>query len=462
MAQGLISLIPVAVTLGAALVTKRTLDSILYGIITGFILIGGGDLSESLNLFIEGLYRAMSDANTIWLILIVILFGGWAALMEGSGGATGVTKAARKLVKTRKTALLGVWLLSVLFFFDEYINVFAVSTIMKKITGKFKISREMLAFIINSTGVTICALVPFSSWSVFMSGLMGKAGMAQGLSTIAAYMQAIPYSVYGWFTLLTVPLFAAGVLPLFGPMKKSESKALETGQVLSGISLKASTESQEEVHSTSKHRAVNFVVPVALLTAVTVITKDILPGLFAALILCFALYIPQKLMRPGEYFKFLIKGMLNMLPVAAIIVLVYIFQIINKGLGLADFIIDITLHHIPGVFLPVTIFVVMAFLSFATGTFWELAAISFPIVECLAAVIGVNPSLCAGALISAVVFGGHICMYSDTVLLAGASTGVTSHDYFRTSFPLLMVPFSLSAILYVILGFMLVVPGTAL
>lgn len=455
MAQGLISLIPVAVTLGAALATKRTLDSILYGVIIGFILIGGGDLSESLNLLINGIYRAMSDTNVIWLILIVILFGGWAALMEGSGGVTGISKAVGKLIETRKTALLGVWILGALFFFDEYLNVFAVSAIMKRITDKFKISRAMLAFIINSTGVTICVIVPFSSWSVFMSGLMEKAGMTQGLSPIVAYMQTIPYIVYGWFTLFTVPLFAVGVLPLFGPMKKSESRALETGQVLSEISSKASTKSQEEVHSPSKHRAVNFIVPLALLTAVTVITKDILPGLFAALIMCFALYIPQKLMKSGEYFKLLIKGMLNMLPVVAIIVLAYIFQIMNKELGLADFIIYVTLSHIPGVFLPVTIFIVMAFLSFVAGTFWGLAAITFPIVECLAAVIGVNPSLCAGALISAVAFGGHICMYSDTVLLAGASTGVTGYDYFRTSFPLVMVPFSLSAILYVILGFML-------
>jgi Na+/H+ antiporter NhaC len=408
MAQGLISLIPIAVTIGTVLMTKKTFSSILCGIIAGFILIGGGSLYESLNLLIDGLYKAMADADMIWIILVVVLFGGWAALMEGSGVVLGVSKAIERIVKTRKTALLGIWILGMLFFFDEYLNVFAVSAIMKRITDKFKISREMLAFIINSTGVTICVIVPFSSWSVFMLGLMEKADMTQGLSPIAAYMQTIPYIVYGWFTVLTVPLFAVGVLPLFGSMKKSESRALETGQVLSEISLKPPTE-----------------------------------------------YIPQKLMKSGEYFALLIKGMVNMFPVVAIIVLAYTFRIINKELGLADFIINIILNYIPGVFLPVTIFVVMAFLSFATGTFWVLAAITFPIVECLAAVIGVNPFLCAGALISAVAFGGHICMYSDTVLLTSAFTKVTNYDYLKTSFPLVMVPFSLSAILYVILGFMI-------
>jgi Na+/H+ antiporter NhaC len=288
-----------------------------------------------------------------------------------------------------------------------------------------------------------------------MMVLMEKADMTQGLSPIAAYMQTIPYIVYGWFTVLTVPLFAVGVLPLFGSMKKSESRALETGQVLSEISLKATTESQEEVQLPSKHRAVNFIITVVLLAAVTIIAKDILLGLVAALILCFALYIPQKLMKSGEYFALLIKGMVNMFPVVAIIVLAYTFRIINKELGLADFIINIILNYIPGVFLPVTIFVVMAFLSFATGTFWGMAVITFPIVECLAAVIGVNPFLCAGALISAVAFGGHICMYSDTVLLTSVFTEVTNYDYLKTSFPLVIVPFSLSVILYIILGFII-------
>lgn len=455
MINGLMSLIPVAIVLGTALVTKRTFDSILYGIITGFILMGGGDLHESLNLFIDGLYKAILDANIIWIILIIVLLGGWAALVEGSGGAQGFSKVVGKLAKTRKASLLGAWVLSALFYFDGYLSVFVVSVIMKKNTDKFKISREMLTFIINSTGVTICVIVPFSSWAVFMLGLMEKTGMTQGLSPIAAYMRTIPYIVYGWLTLLTVPLFAVGVLPLFGPMKKSESRALETGQVLPVMSLKVPTKSEEEAHPLSKQRAVNFVIPVVLLAAVTVITKDILLGLLAALILCFALYIPQKLMKLGEYFSLLKKGIVDMFPVAAIIILAFIFQIINKRLGLEDFIIDITLNYIPGAFLPVTIFIVMAFLSFVTGTFWWIAAITFPIVECLAAILGVNPFLCAGALISAIAFSEHICIYSDTALLTGALTKVANHDYFKTSFPLIVVPFSLSAILYVILGFLI-------
>lgn len=97
----------------------------------------------------------------------------------------------------------------------------------------------------------------------------------------------------------------------------------------------------------------------------------------------------------------------------------------------------------------------MAFLSFATGTFWVLAAITFPIVECLAGITGGDTFLCTGALISAVAFGGSICMYSDTVLLTSSLTKVTNYDYFKTSFPLIMVPFTLSAILYVILGFLI-------
>ena len=108
----------------------------------------------------------------------------------------------------------------------------------------------------------------------------------------------------------------------------------------------------------------------------------------------------------------------------------------------------------PGL-LPAVVFVVIGLLSFASGSFWGLAAIAFPIVGPLSAALGVSPLLCGGALISAVCFGGHICLYSDTVILTSASTQVTNAEYLRTSGPLVLVPFVLSAIGFTVLGFLL-------
>jgi Na+/H+ antiporter NhaC len=102
------------------------------------------------------------------------------------------------------------------------------------------------------------------------------------------------------------------------------------------------------------------------------------------------------------------------------------------------------------------IFVVIGLLSFGSGSFWGLAAIAFPIVGPLAAALGVPYALASGALISAVCFGGHICIYSDTVILTAASTQVTNVDYFKTSAPLVAIPFVASIIVFLILGFVIV------
>jgi Na+/H+ antiporter NhaC len=105
--------------------------------------------------------------------------------------------------------------------------------------------------------------------------------------------------------------------------------------------------------------------------------------------------------------------------------------------------------------LPVTIFVVISLLSFGSGSFWGLAAISFPIIAPLADALGANPFLCAGALVSAVCAGGHICIYSDTVILTSASTQVTPAEYFRTSLPFILVAYVISIIGFLVLGFIM-------
>lgn len=455
---GIISLIPVAVIIITAIITKKTFESMFLGVATAFIILGRGSLIKSFNLFLDSMFNVIMNENTVWVLLICGFFGSLTALMEKSGGVLGFSSLTEKTIKTRRSALLGTWILGIIVFVDDYLNALVVGSAMRKITDKFKISREMLVYIINSTGVTVCAIVPFSTWAAFMSGLMDNAGMTKGLTPTAAYMGTIPFMVYAWLAVILVPLFALNIIPLFGPMKDAEKRAIETGEVFPEESKKAFLESAatvEEMESSGKHRAFNFLAPTILLAIITITTEDILLGLFAALGLCFVLYLPQRLMKFGEYFDSIIAGLTDMFPVLVLIILAYMIQDANKGLGLTDYVIGVTMNVLNPALLPVIIFVVISFLAFTTGTFWGLAAISFPIVAPLAAAMNVDPFLCSGALISAVAFGGHICLYSDTVILASASTQVTNVDYFKSSAPLVMVPFVLSIVIFLILGFIM-------
>lgn len=458
MSFGFWSLVPVIVIIIFALWTKDTFISIFLGILVAFLMVSKGNPVKAFNGFLEVLYKIMTSENTAWVLLVCGLFGSLIMLVTEAGGALGFSNLAEKILKTRRGAMLGTWLLGIIVCVDDYLNSLAVGAAVRKVTDREKVSREMIAYIVNSTGVTVCAIIPFSSWAAFMSGLMKKSDMLQGLTPSGAYIHSIPYMVYGWLAIVCVPLFILKVIPLFGPMKRAEERALNEGEVFSPESKKLLGElpSEELKFKNKKCRAINFIAPILLVAVLTVTAEDLLIGLFAAIALCFLMYLPQKLMNVKEFFGNIMGGLKDMFPVLVIIILSYVLIDVNGQLGLVDYIVGVALKTVHPALLPVTIFVVIGLLSFASGSFWGLAAISFPIVGPLSVALGVNPFICAGALISAVAFGGHICLYSDTVILASASTQVTNAEYFRTSAPLVGVPFILSIIGFLVLGLLTV------
>ena len=157
----------------------------------------------------------------------------------------------------------------------------------------------------------------------------------------------------------------------------------------------------------------------------------------------------------NEYFNGILAGITDMCSMLVIIIISYTLISANQQLGLVDYVVGMALNNVMPELLPVTIFVVIGLLSFASGTFWGLAAIAFPIIAPLAAALDISPFIAGGALISAVCFGGQICLYSDTVILASASTQISNAEYLRTSGPLVAIPFILSAVGYVIIGFLM-------
>lgn len=179
-------------------------------------------------------------------------------------------------------------------------------------------------------------------------------------------------------------------------------------------------------------------------------------ALLLSIILCFILYIPQKIMTPKEFTASLMKGLTDMFGVLVLIILAYMFIDVNTMMGLNEYVVKICSATINPKLFPFIIFIGVGAMSFASGCVWSLAAIAFPIVGPVCAAMGINPFLCAGAVISAVAFGGHICLYADTVLLTAASTGASNTDYFRSSSPIVMAyPFAIGALAFLIAGFVM-------
>src|SRR5690606_6188897 len=145
-----------------------------------------------------------------------------------------------------------------------------VSTAMQKVTDRFRVSREMLAYVVDSTAAPVCVLLPFSTWAVYVSGLLEKEGLAGEGAGVAAFVQTIPYNLYAIVALALVLLVILGVVPALGPMRRAEQRARETGEVVppnsEGISL---PHEAFEAAVPERPRAMDFLVPVGVLVAAT-------------------------------------------------------------------------------------------------------------------------------------------------------------------------------------------------
>lgn len=449
---GLISLLPVVVVIISALITKRTLECLIVGSMVGFVILEGKGF---LSAWVTTAQEVFGESA--WYIWVFGVFGVIIMLLEKSGGAQGISQLGTKFAKSRGMALISTWILGILIFIDDYLNNLGVSVAMRNVTDKFKVSRELLAYMINSTGAAVCVLIPISSWAVFMSGQYESLDVAGSNGTsLGAYIQSIPYMFYAWIAVIMAPLIAFKIFPLFGPMKKAEQRAAE-GEVLPPSYYeqveKGKMEEVKEEMDPSKARAINFILPMVVFVVVTILTDgDILMGGIVTIIVCAVMFIPQKLMTLGEFCDISFKGFTSMAFVTGLVLTSFILGKANDALGLTPYIIDKVEPLLSPSLLPMLTFLLVAFLAFACGSFWGIIAIVAPIIIPLAVAVDANVFMIGGAMISGTVFASHTCFYADAVTLISAGTQIQNIDYAKTAIPIAAVPVALSAILYLIFG----------
>ncbi len=448
MDYGIVCLIPSALVIILALATRRILEPLLVGAVTGFLISAGP--SGFFTAFIDATYAVMMDAVTVWIALVVGLFGVLIIWLDKGGGAQGFSNLIQKVATSRKKVLLATWILGIIVFIDDYINAMAVGAAMRKLSDKFNISREYLAYIINSTGTDVCVLIPATTWFAFMLAQMEAVGIEGGAS---AYFAAIPFMFYPWIAVLMVPLVILGIVPMYGPLKKAEERA-KAGQVLPDSTYEEFKD-QVATEDANKSSAFNFIVPMLVAAIVTITTGEALYGVIIALVVCFLMFVPQKLMKFWDLCDGIVQGFRDMLFVIMLIIIAFILQRANDSVGLTDFVITNVASIISPGLLPAVCFVTVAILMFVVGSFWGIAAISFPIIIPLAIAMDVNLSLAAASIISASAFGSQACFFSDAATITCGTTQIKNMDYARCALPYIAIPFVLATILFIIFGFVM-------
>lgn len=439
---GAISLIPAVFVITTAVLSRRPIESLLVGAVAGLLILSPTEFFPN---FANLTLKVMMDETIAWVIIVCGLMGSLIVLLMRSGAVLAFSQLIATQATSRTRSLLATWLLGLVIFIDDYLNALAVSSSMKKVTDKYKVSREMLAYVVDSTAAPICVLVPISTWAVFFAGVLESTEVAAKGEGMNLYISAIPYMLYAWIAAALVPLVCAGKIPVFGPMKGAEARALDGTAVVmeSGEmhhdpqSLSAGHVSRPSIKNTSVW---NFLIPIiSMLFFSWYYDIDVLIGIVIALSITIPLFGVQKLMGWGPMFDAVLDGIKLMVPALTIVVVAFMFKDINDQLGLPAYVIETVQPLMSARLLPAITFVTMALVAFATGSSWGIFAIAIPIVVPLGEALGVPIPLVLGALLSASSFGSHACFYSDSTVLAAQGSGCDVMSHALTQFPYVLI-----------------------
>lgn len=493
---GALALLPVVIILVVAVLTRRTLFAMLCGTLVGAVLLGGWEFFDS---WIGYFGTAMADETLQWLMLVVVLFGILITLFERSGAVREFAAWAERFVNSRRKSTILSFLLSIVLFVDDYLNVLTVGTSMKAVTDRYNVPRTELGTIMKMTAAPIAVIVPFSTWALFFAGLLEAQGVTANGSGFGAYLQAIPFIFFGWIAIAIAALVAFGWFPKLGALKKDIARADASGDVFpvgttaeereaeGGLPLHAEvgefaasgdggTRAVASAHveteaapvatgSTAtavatrspeyaKPRPWNFLVPIAVMIAVTILTEvDVLKGTVAALIVAIVMYTVQRRLKVKGVLEAAFDGVGSMLFVIVLTALAFMVQHMNIDLHLADWVIESTQPVMNGALLPAMVFLVCGVYAYATGSFWDLAAVITPIVIPLAFAMDVNPIIAGAAVFSGAALGSTTCLYGDGIILASRSTGIKPLNLMTAILPYAGIAAAASLVLYLIVGF---------
>ena len=451
---GIISIIPVIFLIAMALITKCTFESLLAATLLAMVIGYKGDFFPA---FVDQL-QAIAAEN-IWVLLVVGLLGGLVGLLEKSRAATGFAKLLSRFATTRKKSLLAEWLLSVVLFVDDYLNIMTTASIMKKLNDSHKVHRTMTAYIIGSTSAPVVVLIPLSSWSIYYASLIDTTGIVpEGGSAVMTYIQSIPFMFYPMFCLLILLLVITGVIPLFGPIRKLQKHADETGGLI-GTELAPpqevveASEMEEAEEHTRNGGVIDFVLPIVVLLAATIYFDiDVLYGVVIALAFTCIMYVCRRLMKLTDCVNTIWEGFSSMVSVLALLVIAFIFKAACENLGMSAYIISKVAPLMGGQLLPFVVFLVSTLMTFALANAWGVTAIMVPLVVPLALAMDANMAVSLAAIFSGSVFGTQLCFYSDNAILIGQSTNIFPLDHVKTQLPFAMCAGVLAAAVYLIYG----------
>ena len=271
---GILSLIPLALTLLLAFWKKDAVFALFMGCLSGVLLLGHDPAFGFSALAKE----ALGNEDFIWILLIQVFIGIMIAFFMKAGVVKAFAEMIAGKVKSPRSVKLATWFIG-LFTIDDYMSPLLRGVVMRPLTDEMRVPREKLAFILDSTCASVCTLMPFMAWGAYVAGLVADLGgpVTSNEQGVSVYISAIPFNFYAILMVLITLLSALEIFPDFGPMRKAEQRARTTGKLLRDGAVPMMGTELEELQKgndsdVKPNVMLDFLVPIMILVATAIWT----------------------------------------------------------------------------------------------------------------------------------------------------------------------------------------------
>ncbi len=519
------SLIPAFLAIVLAIATQRIVMSLFLGSLAGaawYLATGMGGVGVDVGVGgallspVTGLWHLLSDtlwsdilgqphtwlglgdAEPVWtssagfqariIVLVVFLFMA-IGVMSKSGGIQGMVQWISRFAKGPVSTQVCTWLTGLLIFFDDYSNCIIAGTTMQPLGDKNGVSREKIAYIVDSTAAPIAGLSIFSTWIAYeitqyrapltlVTNEQGAPYLAS--DAFAVFVQTIPFRFYCLFALMLIVLSIL-LRRDFGPMLKAEQRARHEGKPLAdgAVPMVGGDIAEMQPPAGAPLRAVNGFLPVGVLIAVTLyliyyygaynadgvyVVPESLDGLLErsrwilgqsstekalmwsalwALVTAATLAIVQRILTFSEIVASAVRSARSLGIAIVILMLAWCIGQTCKDLGTAFYLTAAFRDLMSAALLPILMFLLAGLIAFATGTSYGTMAILLPNVVVLSHTIGAESSfggpalmvLTIGSVLEGSIFGDHCSPISDTTVLSSLGTRCDHLHHVQTQIP---------------------------
>ena len=474
------SLLPPVAAIVLALITKEVYSSLFLGIIVGCFLYTNGSPIDAFQDFVS---RLTSNAGgNMGILMFLVILGTMVALMIRAGGSKAYGDWAVSHIKTKSGALWSTFILAIVLGVDDYFNNLTTGNVMRPVTDGHHISRAKLSYMCDATAAPVCIMMPVSSWAAAVTGIIGNEEVG-----FQIFLKAIPYNYYAILTLVFIVVMTCLNID-YGPMRKHEDNAAKGDLYTTPERPFAGV---EEMKFNPNGKVIDLVLPVLVLVGCCVgsmvyvgyqnggtdlITAfantsafDALPlGSLVALIFTMIFFMVRRAMSFTELMDCLPEGFKQMVPAILILCLAWTIGDVTKALGAPEFVADLVSKFGPGLknFLPAVVFLIAAFLGFATGTSWGTFTILLPIVipvfsggipaaDLTSELINGNDMLmiAIAATLGGAVMGDHCSPISDTTIMASSGAQCYHLNHVATQLPYAMTVAAVCFANYILASF---------